>query len=374
VAAPRARHRLAVATSMEAESVTDLADAISAIGAADVTVLSHLEELRSFKVFSLYSVDLLANCAYLGGELQECEFDACEVLPAEPVPTALMERDETERGFELDSWARFDLPSEDYYDLEEYPEGYTGYDGAHVWKFVYDKICFSEEEEELDEDPNGWRHVFDRAVSGLHSSIACHIVDDYSEDDAECAREYHRRVGAHPARVRNLHFCFALVLTALREARQGLESYVFEPDDADADARIKKRVESLAKAPILEADELKRMAPLLRASAQGSAECVLIEDDSNEWLEETGLWQVRQRSRAVLRLFDCVQCGACRIHGKVAWLGVATALKLIYSDASARPLCRVEVAALLTTLAKLGTAIRFSEEMEELVAEEGLTA
>ena len=33
VAAPRARHRLAVATSMEAESVTDLADAISAIGA-----------------------------------------------------------------------------------------------------------------------------------------------------------------------------------------------------------------------------------------------------------------------------------------------------------------------------------------------------
>ena len=36
--------------------------------------------------------------------------------------------------------------------------------------------------------------------------------------------------------------------------------------------------------------------------------------------------------RAVLRLFDCVQCGACRIHGKVAWFGVATALKLIYSD------------------------------------------
>ena len=52
---------------------------------------------------------------------------------------------------------------------------------------------------------------------------------------------------------------------------------------------------------------------------------MLTNEDDDEWLEETGVWQVRQRSRAVLRLFDCVQCGACRIHGKVAWFGVATA-------------------------------------------------
>ena len=110
--------------------------------------------------------------------------------------------------------------------------------------------------------------------------------------------------------------------------------------------------------------------------AEGAAAAVALEkaldggDDDDEWLEETGVWQVRQRSRAVLRLFDCVQCGACRIHGKVAWFGVATALKLIYSDASTRPLCRVEVAALLTTLAKLATAVRFAKEMEEICCEQ----
>ena len=49
---------------------------------------------------------------------------------------------------------------------------------------------------------------------------------------------------------------------------------------------------------------------------------------------------------------------------------MATALKLIYSDASTRPLCRVEVAALLTTLAKLATAVRFAEEMEEICCEQ----
>ena len=66
------------------------------------------------KFFSLYSIDMLANCAYLGGALEECSFDACEVLPEEPVPQSVLDRDTHERGFELDAWARFDLPSEDY--------------------------------------------------------------------------------------------------------------------------------------------------------------------------------------------------------------------------------------------------------------------
>ena len=37
---------------------------------------------------------MLANCAYIGGAVDECEFDACEVLPEEPAPLDLRERDE----------------------------------------------------------------------------------------------------------------------------------------------------------------------------------------------------------------------------------------------------------------------------------------
>ena len=164
----------------DSATVPELAEAVAHKGAADVTALSLLEEIRGLKFFSLYSIDLLANCAYLGGAPEECEFDACEVLPVDPVPLHLMERDRKERGFELDAWARFDLPSEDYYDLEEYPEGYTGYDGSSVWKFLYENLTFGKEAIEEENDPNGWHNVFDRAVSGLHASIACHVVDDYS--------------------------------------------------------------------------------------------------------------------------------------------------------------------------------------------------
>ena len=185
-ARPPTALRAAVLDPLNAEdlgdsaTVPELAEAVAHKGAADVTALSLLEEIRGHKFFSLYSIDLLANCAYLGGAPEECEFDACEVLPVDPVPLHLMERDRKERGFELDAWARFDLPSEDYYDLEEYPEGYTGYDGTSVWKFLYENLTFGKEAIEEENDPNGWHNVFDRAVSGLHASIACHVVDDYS--------------------------------------------------------------------------------------------------------------------------------------------------------------------------------------------------
>ena len=82
------RLRAAVLDPLNAEdlgdeaTVPELAEAVAHKGAADVTALSLLEEIRSLKFFSLYSIDLLANCAYLGGAPEECEFDACEVLIA----------------------------------------------------------------------------------------------------------------------------------------------------------------------------------------------------------------------------------------------------------------------------------------------------
>lgn len=357
-------------------SVSELAELIADLGAADLNVLSNLEELRSFKFFSLYSIDMLANCAYIGGAVDECEFDACEVLPEEPAPLDLLERDGGERTFELDAWARFDLPSEDYYDLEAYPEGYTAYDGSHVWRFIYDNLSFAGSTKARrtciggicpEDDENGWRAVFDRSISGMHASIACHVVDDFSEDDDECLAEFRRRLQpeAHPERLRNLNFAFSLVLTALREARGALGAYAFEPGDAALDGELRDKVRTLVSASLLDEPALSKMAPLLREGAVMATECVLATDDESgdEFVDETGIWQMRQRSRAMLRAMDCVQCGACRLHGKVAWLGIATAMRIIYGDTSSKPLARVEVAGLITTLAKLGTAVRFAEEM-----------
>jgi len=34
------------------------------------------------------------------------------------------------------------MPSDDYYDTLLFPEDYTGYDGAEIWKFIHDRIGF----------------------------------------------------------------------------------------------------------------------------------------------------------------------------------------------------------------------------------------
>ncbi|KAH8088797.1 hypothetical protein JL720_6762 [Aureococcus anophagefferens] len=237
-------------------SVSELAELIADLGAADLNarppaprdVLSNLEELRSFKFFSLYSIDMLANCAYIGGAVDECEFDAAR-------------------------------------------------------RTCIGGIC-------PEDDENGWRAVFDRSISGMHASIACHVVDDFSEDDDECLAEFRRRLQpeAHPERLRNLNFAFSL-------------------------------------------PALSKMAPLLREGAVMATECVLATDDeSGDEFADDGHLADAPASRAMLAM-DCVQCGACRLHGKVAWLGIATAMRIIYGDTSSKPLARVEVAGLITTLA-----------------------
>lgn len=41
------------------------------------------------------------------------------------MPDPIREADLNEHEFELDGWARWDMPSDDYYDTEEFPESYV---------------------------------------------------------------------------------------------------------------------------------------------------------------------------------------------------------------------------------------------------------
>ncbi|KAH8073030.1 ERO1-like protein [Aureococcus anophagefferens] len=313
---------------------------------------------------------MLANCAYIGGAVDECEFGSVRVLPRPRAGPA--RRDGGERTFELDAWARFDLPSEDYYDLEAYPEATRPTTGATSGGSSRQPVAAGSAKARRtciggicpEDDENGWRAVFDRSISGMHASIACHVVDDFSEDDDECLAEFRRRLQpeAHPERLRNLNFAFSLVLTALREARGALGSYAFEPGDAALDGELRDKVRTLVSASLLDEPALSKMAPLLREGAVMATECVLATDDESgdEFVDEAGIWQMRQRA-AMLSAMDCVQCGACRLHGKVAWLGIATAMRIIYGDTSSKPL-RASVAGLITALHGFGTAVRFAED------------
>jgi hypothetical protein len=113
-------------------------------------LLAKLVPVRDLSYFRLFSVDMLASCEYLPQELFECYSQTCEIYPVDDelvcihvsiisvqkdafsllavclqVPGPIKAVDHAEHEFELDGWARWDMPSEDYYDTDEFPESYV---------------------------------------------------------------------------------------------------------------------------------------------------------------------------------------------------------------------------------------------------------
>ena len=93
---------------------------------------------------------------------------------------------------------------------------------------------------------------------------------------------------------------------------------------------------------------------------------------------DVAAWKLRLRTRDLLRVMNCVQCNVCRLHGKVAVLGLAASLQVLLGFSGRGEECnrppdptslhRVEVAALVTTCAKLSAACDLVQRMEALDA------
>ncbi|KAL3902911.1 MAG: hypothetical protein SGARI_005618, partial [Bacillariaceae sp.] len=119
------------------------------------------------------------------------------------------------------------MPSNDYYDTEEFPEGYTGYDGSDVWKYIHSKICFPA-------SPNGWKADFNKAVSGVHSVVSAQVArgiqekieagEEFTAEEVwrDPKAEFDRRLstsGETPQAMENMYFAYMLFLSAAAKVK-----------------------------------------------------------------------------------------------------------------------------------------------------------
>lgn len=253
------------------------------------------------------------------------------------------------------------MPSNDYYDLEEFPEGYTGYDGSSIWNYVHEKICFQ------NFDTNNWKADFNKAVSGVHSIVSAQVIrgigekvmngEDFSPDDAwtDPTEEFARRMGPSgetPLAVENLYFTYMLFVSAVGRMRGRL---LQECDSGMFDAETASNLKSALSLPIFE----------------DAAVGVAAQKFSSGAMQSPGdLWEARMRSRELLRVMNCVQCNKCRLHGKVAMMGLSTALQVLVGGPNGSmqdpsKIRRVELAALVTTLYKASRAVDLCMQMAE---------
>jgi len=349
-----------------------LAPGISAIDAALPTLSPLLSELRSLPYFRLYSCDMLASCEYIPQDLFECYTESCEIYPVddEDVPNDIKRADFDEHEFELDGWARWDMPSDDYYDTSQFPEDFTGYDGADVWRFIHDRIGFHDGAElKADEyDADDWKADFNKAVSGLHAMVSAQVVrlmgeksaaeggldpDSYAWTDP--TEEFARRLGPRgetPEAVENLYFTTMLLLSGVRAARDRL---LMDCESGRVgDAGYCDVLKSILSHPLLDDPSIEAASLRLREHAL---------NDSNN------LWEARMRTRDLMRIMNCVQCNKCRFHGKISTLGLSTALQLTLGHrgggGDVAKIHRVELAALVTALGKFSSGIDLCVEMQE---------
>jgi len=354
------------------------AEGLAAIDEYNEDLLEILDELRAQPFFRLYSVDLLKGCNYFPQGIDECDSQSCEIYPMdeEDVPEAIMAVDGSEHAFELDGWVRWDMPSEDYYDVYENREQFTGYDGSRIWSFIHEKICFPESNFESalgSTEGEVWQRDFNRAVSGLHSSINAHVVQgmvdkvEQGEDPLDPkdgvtvldpAAEYERRLGSDKGHVAYLFFGYMLMLCAVKSVAEQLEAYDFGDDTSGDPEAVKGLVKEMLACPLISAEGVHvAETNLRRHAAQEGAQ----------------IWQARLRTRDLLRIMDCVQCNVCRLHGKVGALGLATALQVLLGaegrGGSSSRLNRVEIAAMITTLGKFANAVMIVQEFEARKAE-----
>jgi len=354
---PRATLLSATVSSNEA-----LKPGIATIDSANDQIMKHLNELRQSQNFRLYSVDILASCEYMPQELFECYSETCEIYPVdeEEVPAMIKNTDYAESEFEIDGWGRWDMPSNDYYDTEEFPEGYTGYDGSMIWEFIHKRICFSD----YGYDDDHWKADFNKAVSGLHSVVSAQVTRGIQEkiDDGEAftddeiwrdpKAEFARRLGGNgetPLAVENLYFAYMLFLSAAAKAKDRL---LADCNSGKIDGEAASSLRAFLDHPILSDPSVQVATKKLHDHALQST---------------STLWEARMRSQDLLRVINCVQCNKCRLHGKLAMMGLSTALKIHMGrngeGEDINRIHRVELAALLSTTYKFSRAVQYCKQM-----------
>ena len=254
-----------------------------------------------------------------------------------------------------------------YVNLRLNPERWTGYNGSHVWKAIYDENCLKGEKKE-----DGLcyeERVLYRLLSGMHASVNIHVAlhanppqskdEEWLPDPARFAQLFEN----HPERLKNLHFSFVVMLRALRKATPALAKF---PTDLGQDTIEDEKTRQL-KMKLLDSPQVlgKSCEELFNAFDEarlfndvGVASEVLVNSGGSDKM------QFKDIFRNITEVIDCVACQKCRLHGKLQILGIGTALKILLLPEEVLMnedvITRSEFVAMINTIAKFSRALMAS--------------
>eukprot|EP01134_Creolimax_fragrantissima_P005797 CFRG5797T1 len=227
-----------------------------------------------------------------------------------------------------------------WYNLVENPERFTGYIGdsaAKVWRLIYEENCFHPVDDhaknvfELLKFENVQtmcveKRIFYRLISGLHTSITVHVASEYFDEStkewAPNTEMFYKKFspeytfGEGPRRLRNLYFVYLFILRAIEKAAPYWENFDFYTGDANIDQSTKNLVMNVV-----------NHAHTAHAAFD---ETVMFGGDTFE--TDSLKVEFKEKFHNVSRIMDCVECSKCRMWGKLQIEGLATAIKILFTN------------------------------------------
>ena len=265
-------------------------------------------------------------------------------------------------------------------DLKLNPERYTGYSGAsaeNVWSAVHSTNCFQEPSPPSSHNPQEGgteggdnehcmlpmeQRLYNRIISGLHSSISLHIAHSYcveldQERAGECrhwgrnAAIAYERVLDHGDRLENLYVAFAMMLQAVVKAGTAITAAV-PSEDPNLENSLTEWTNVLL-------PEITRMAHSCPQKMIDESQLHLGGSESRS--------ELQYRFRHLQQIMQCVGCDRCKLWGTLQTLGIGTALRVLYHDDHKveLQLSRQEAVALVHTLERFSSALLYAHEFQQ---------
>jgi len=266
---------------------------------------------------------------------------------------------ETWPDMDEDQWIMANLQSDvmSFVDLSNNPDGYTGYKGkeaSKIWSAIFEANCFQGSQTCMEE------RTFFRLISGFRTLTTALVFSNFPNENGvwgPSLKFYTKLLHGKDEFINNLYFGYVFLLRALNKAAPLLKSYPIDSGNPQEDFRAKKLFDSLLDSDFIQSTCTPEFS---------FDESALFQGDKYHYKD-----MFRRAFRNISTILDCVGCEKCKLHAKIEFHGLGTALKILFSNSAltadnADFLERNEVVALIGALTKYADAIRYITSMREL--------
>jgi len=242
-----------------------------------------------------------------------------------------------------------------YVNLEKNPEAFTGYQGQHIWNAIYQENCFSRPFDQMCLEEK----IFYKIISGLHSNINLHLSKNYIEIDKNITYFNHSmmtdRLLNYKDRVNNLFFLHAVLINSFYQAKATFAKFDIYTGNKSEDAQTQKSLKELL--------DLDHIADQYSKGFSNS-------ENIKKFLRSHKIDEIKMRFRNISSIIDCVSCQKCKLHGKLQIYGLATMLKIMFSNEENLKLKRNEFISFVNFVGKVSKSVSYLTEYLDILRED----